>query len=162
MFHDYFVCQTFFIPLLVTDSHLQFFLHFFIIENVRYSHFNKFCFILCFNIHINHIANTRIHIFSNHIFQVEGIQIDSRYDSLISIWNCNASKLQSIIFFYFLKCNFCVLVRLWQILLYIVFDIFIKFFSVHHTLLPLSDHVMVHSFSADHLLSFFLISHHSL
>jgi len=32
---------------------------------------------------------------------------------------------------YFLKFNFCVPVRLWQILLYIVFDIFIKFFSVH-------------------------------
>ena len=61
-----------------------------------------------------------------------------------------------------LKLNFCILVRIWQILLYIVFDIFIKFFSVHHALLPLSDHVMVHSFSADHLLGFLLISHHSL
>ena len=162
MFCDYFICQTIGIPFLVTDSHLQFFLHFFIIKNVRYSHFNKFCFILCFNIHINYIANTRIHIFSNHIFQVEGIQIDCRYDSLISVWNRNTCQLQTVVFFYFLQFNFCVLIRLWQILLYIVFDIFIKFFSVHHTLLPLSDHVMVHSFSTDHLLGFLLISHHSL
>ena len=96
------------------------------------------------------------------IFLVEGIQIDCRYDSLISVWNRNPCQFQTVVFFYFLKFNFCVLIRLWQILLYIVFDIFIKFFSVHHTLLPLSDHVMVHSFSADHLLSFLLISHHSL
>ena len=93
VFCNHFICQAFFIPFSVTDSHLQFILHFLIIENIRYSHVNKFCFILCLNTHIGYITHTGISIFSIYIFLIKRIQIYRWHCSLVPFWNGNSCQL---------------------------------------------------------------------
>ena len=155
-----FIFQPFPVLFRVAHPDLQFILNIRIIHHAIYINV-QIC-VHFFNPKVCHIPYTGIRTFPVPVFLVKGIQIYIRCDIGVLCGNDHRRQCQPVLLYYFLQMDICIRIFFRKIVLHIVLHIFKKIFSVHHTQLPPSDHVLVHSLFVDRLLCFFLVCHHSL
>ena len=154
------IFQPFFVFIRVAHPDLQFILDIRIIHHAIY--INVQIRIHFFNPKVCHIPYAGIRAFPVPVFLVKGIQIYIRCDIGVLCGNDHRRQCQPVLLYYFLQMDIGIHIFFRKIVLHIVLHIFKKIFSVHHTQLPHSDHVLVHSLFVDCLLCFFLVCHHSL
>ena len=114
-----------------------------------------------FNSGICDISHDLINIASFLILLIEPVNIDIRCYSFPFTGDGYSRHVIVVIFHHIIKCNPGICKAFRKIILHILLQILLKFFSVHHNILPPSDHMSVRFPSFDGV-RFFLICHQSV